>query len=179
MKMMNKRSIRGSATILLVMATVGSGTAAQAALGNRFARHTATGGEIARNKATVRRFYEEVFNKGNLSAIDALTVPGFVEHSMMPGQKPGMDAFKQSIRDFRSAFPDMHFTIDDMIASGDKVVARWTMRGTNRGRFMGVAPTGRKVTMRGVDIVRLRRGRAVEHWGYEDDLGLMQQLQSK
>jgi predicted ester cyclase len=77
---------------------------------------------------------------------------------------------------FRDAFPDLRFTAEDIIAEGDKVAARYTMRGTHQGEFMGVAPTGNRIEVTGIDIVRFEGGKMVEHWANSDELGMMQQL---
>lgn len=88
----------------------------------------------------------------------------------------GPEALKQLIVQFRSAFPDLHATIDDMVTEGDKVVTRWTATGTHRGAFMGMAPAGRHMTLPIIVITRFERGKAVEDWEVFDGLGLMQQL---
>ena len=128
------------------------------------------------NKALVRRFYEEVMNRGNMAVVDELSAPNIVDHNPMPGQAAGPEGFKQFVGMFRSAFPDLNVTADDVIAEGDKVVARTTMRGTHRGEFMGIAPTNKQVTVSGMDMVRIANGKAVEVWHIDDALGMMQQL---
>jgi predicted ester cyclase len=128
------------------------------------------------NKTLVRQSLEEMFNQGNVAAVDKYVAADYVEHQTMPGIPPGREGLKQVITTLRQAFPDMHITIDDVIAEGDKVVVRSSLQGTQKGAFMGIAPTGKTVTMTGIDILRLQNGIAVEHWGNEDDLGMMQQL---
>jgi len=129
------------------------------------------------NKALLRRLMEEVFNRGNTGLIDELFAPDFVEHEQLPpGIPAGSEGVKQMSTMFRSAFPDFKATIDDMIAEGDKVVARSTWSGTHKGEFMGIAPTGKRVSFGVIDIVRIAGGKFVEHWGQMDNLGLMQQL---
>ncbi len=128
------------------------------------------------NKATLRRFLDEAFGKGNLAAVDDLIADMFVDHSPPPdisGDKAGM---KQTVKLFRSAFPDLRLTIEDMIAEGDKVAVRVVTRGTHKGELMGIAPTGRSVTINEQHIVRFANGKITEHWGVEDNLGMMQQL---
>lgn len=112
------------------------------------------------NKAIVRRFVEEVQNGGNIDAVDELCSSGFVNGTAM----------------FRRVFPDSHFTIEDMVAEGDKVATRKAFRGTHRGEFMGVPPTGREVSISLIEIVRVVGGRVVEHWAVGDNLGMMRQL---
>lgn len=128
------------------------------------------------NKALVRRL-EEVFNRGNISLVDELFAPDFVEHEELPpGIPPGREAVKQLTTMFRSAFPDFKATIDDIVAEGDKVVIRQTWSGTHKGEFMGVPPTGKSVSFGVIDIVRIAGGKLVEHWGQMDMMGMMQQL---
>ena len=119
---------------------------------------------------------EEVFNKGNMKAVDEFMSANFVEHDPFPGQGPGLQGFKQGLTAFRQAFPDLHIGIDDMIADGEKVVIRSTMKGTHKGTFMNMPPTGKQISVEGIDIVRISGGKAVEHWGLLDALTMMQQL---
>jgi steroid delta-isomerase-like uncharacterized protein len=128
------------------------------------------------NKAAYRRLIEEVFNRGNLAVVDELVAADAVDHSGMPGRPEGAEGVKWAARMFRTAFPDLHFTVEDQVAEDDRLVNRFTVRGTHRGEFMGIPPTGRQVTVGGIDLIRVRDGRAVEHWVHMDMLGLMQQL---
>jgi steroid delta-isomerase-like uncharacterized protein len=128
------------------------------------------------NKALNRRFVEEVINQGNTDAIDELIDPGVVDHAAPPGFPTGREGAKQFAAMMRSAFPDLHLTIEDMISEGDKVVMRSTWSGTHEGEFMGIPATGRRVTVSAIDISRVADGRMVEHWEQSDALGLMQQL---
>ena len=129
------------------------------------------------NKALVRQMVEEVFNRGNMSRADEFLAPDFVEHEELP---PGIPRDREGVKQltvvFRSAFPDFKATIDDIVAEGDKVVVRQTWRGTQKGEFMGVPPTGKSVSFGVIDIVRVAGGKFVEHWGQLDNMGLMQQL---
>jgi steroid delta-isomerase-like uncharacterized protein len=128
------------------------------------------------NMAKSRRFMEEAFNKGNMKAVDEFMSANFVEHDPFPGQGPGLQGFKQGLTAFRQAFPDLHVGIDDMIADGEKVVIRSTMKGTHKGTFMNMPPTGKQISVEGIDIVRISGGKAVEHWGLTDTFTMMQQL---
>jgi predicted ester cyclase len=129
------------------------------------------------NKALLRRLMEEVFNRGNINLVDELVAPDFVEHEELPpGIPPGREAVKQLPTMFRSAFPDFKVTLDDLIAEGDKVVVRSTWSGTQKGEFMGIAPTGKSVSFGVIDTVRIAGGQVVEHWGQMDNLRMMQQL---
>src|SRR5579864_8881103 len=104
------------------------------------------------NKSSMRRFYDEVFNKKNGVAIDEFINPNQVDHAAPPGTPGGLKGAKQTIAMYLTAFPDLHFTVEDMIAEGDKVVTRLTVRGTQQGAFMGTPPTGKQVTSTAIDI---------------------------
>ena len=127
------------------------------------------------NKAITRRIFE-VFNTGNLALADEVIAADSVDHQAPPGVEPGLAGFKQVVTMFRAAFPDIQMTIEEIMAEGDKVVTRSTMRGTHQGEFMGIPPTGKQFTATAIDIVRFTGGKAVEHWGNSDDLGMLQQL---
>jgi steroid delta-isomerase-like uncharacterized protein len=129
------------------------------------------------NKALFRRMVEEIFNRGDMSLVDEFLAPDFVEHEELPpGIPPGREGVKQLTAMFRSAFPDFKATIDDMIAEGDKVVVRMTWRGTHKGEFMGIPPTGKSVSFGVIDIVRFAGDKFAEHWGLMDSMSMMQQL---
>ena len=131
------------------------------------------------NKALLQRAYEQIFNQGNLNQIEEFFSADFVDHEApLPGMEglEGIEVLRQFVKVSRDAFPDLQFTAEDMIAEGDKVAARYTMRGTHQGEFMGVAPTGNQIEVTGIDIVRFEGGKMVEHWANSDELGMMQQL---
>ncbi len=130
---------------------------------------------IEENKTVIRRYYGEVLNAGNIDALDELAVTEYDEHDPLPGQTTGREGVKQRAEMLRSAFQP-HFTIEDLIAEGDKVVVRWTNRGTHVASFMGIPPTGRSYTMAGIDIHRLQGGKMAEHWHVVDVFGQLQQL---
>lgn len=117
------------------------------------------------NRARAHRYVEEVFNKGNLAVIDELVATDFVEHNPFPGQASGIAGEKQAVSMLRTAFPDLHTTIEDIITEDDKMVIRVTARGTQRGEFMGNPATGREVAMTEIHILRVANGKSVEHWG--------------
>jgi predicted ester cyclase len=95
----------------------------------------------------------------------------------MPGEEiHGRQGIKQFYGMLRAAFPDLHFTIEDQIAAGDRVVTRWTANGTHNGEFQGISPTGKQITIAGIDIDRLANGKVVECWPVADELGLLRQL---
>ncbi len=131
---------------------------------------------IEENKAIELRFLEEVVNKGNLAVIDELCAANFVDHTALPGLAPDREGYKQFFAMSRSALPDFHSTLEDMIAEGDKVAERFTGRGTHKGEWMGIAPTGKQVTIQGMAIHRITDGKIVENWANMDMLGVMVQL---
>ena len=127
------------------------------------------------NKAIARRGYQAI-NQKNLDALDEVVAPDMTEHDPAPGQAPGLEGVKQYFSSLHAAFPDVQMDVEEMIAEADKVVARVSVSGTQRGEFMGIAPTGNRVAITGIDILRVADGKIVEHWGNFDDLGMMQQL---
>lgn len=130
------------------------------------------------NKALARRFIEECWNKGNLNAVDELVSTNFVAHDpTVPGDVRGAAAFKQFISTYRTAFPDVTLTIDELLAVGnDRVLMRWTARGTHRGTLQGMPATGKQATVMGMTLSRYENGKDVEDYTSWDTLGLMQQL---
>jgi len=128
------------------------------------------------NKAIMGRVVGEVFNKGNLAIIPELIAPNYVYHGSVGMEAKGPEGFKQFVTWLRTAFPDFHMKIDDLVAEGDKVVNCYRVTGTHKGEFMGIAPTGKKVTVSGIVITRWVGGKEVEAWGVDDMLAMMQQL---
>ena len=131
------------------------------------------------NKATVCRLIEEVQNGHNLARMDAFFTPNFINHLEDPDRATELTSVERAqiaFRELFAAFPDLHVTIHDQVAEGDKVVTHKVFRGTHHGAFMGVAPTGRQITFAVIDILRLETGKVVEHWAIQDRLALMQQL---
>jgi steroid delta-isomerase-like uncharacterized protein len=129
------------------------------------------------NKALAHRLVEELLNRGNMSVIDELFAPDFVEHEELPPEiPPGREAPKMMFTMLRSAFPDFKATIENLIAEGDKVVLHTTWTGTQKGEFMGVPPTGKRISIDVIDIVRIAGGKYVEHWGVMNSMAMMQQL---
>jgi predicted ester cyclase len=115
------------------------------------------------NKAVIRRIAEEVWHKGNLSKIDELFAPSYAGQSP-PERMHGPKGYKECVIKYRSASPDIHWTIEDMIAAGDKVAVRWRIRGTHTGEGLGIAPPGRRWANSGTSIFRLAEGKLVEEW---------------
>ncbi len=136
---------------------------------------TQTAAEIE-NIAIVRKFFEVGPSKGDLTAADAVLAPGFSLHTPLPTPGPGIEAMNNVIITCRAAFHGLNVTIDDIMADGDKVTARFTARGTHKGEFMGLPPTGKAITMTGIEIFRVKQGKIAELWGEVNLIGLMQQL---
>ena len=130
-----------------------------------------------KNKTVVRRLFEEVWNKGNLPVTDELFAANYVHHdSSTPDVGPGPESEKKRATLYRTAFPDLRLTIEDIIAEGETVMARWSCRGTHKGDLSGIAPTGKQFTISGISIARIANGKMAEGWVNWDALGLMQQL---
>ena len=127
------------------------------------------------NKAIARRAYDAI-NRNDLDALEEMVDSDITDHDPAPGQGPGLEGVKQYFSSLHAAFPDVHMDVEDMIAEGEKVVARVSVSGTHQGEFLGIEPTGNRVTIKGIDILRITDGRVVEHWGNFDDLGMLQQL---
>jgi steroid delta-isomerase-like uncharacterized protein len=128
------------------------------------------------NKALILRFVEEAFNSGNLDAIDEIYAPRFFSDDLGAKEERSPEDAKQFVSMYRSAFPDGRTTVEDLIAEEDKVAYRWTYRGTHQGELMGIAPTGREVTITGITINRVSGDRIEEEWNNFDQLGMLQQL---
>jgi steroid delta-isomerase-like uncharacterized protein len=130
----------------------------------------------AENKTIAQRFNEDVWGRGDEAALEELLDPDFVDHDALPGQSPDREGHKQILAAFRSAFPNLNVTTEDIVAEGDKVVTRWNAHGTHQGELMGIAPTGQDVAIKGIDVLRIAEGRIVERWAEYNDLEVMQQL---
>ena len=133
-------------------------------------------GDPEANKTIVARFLDETWNQQNLGAVDELMSPDIVEHLATGGISVGIEAQKQTMTGYFATFPDIHVTINDMVAEGDKVAKRWTCTGTHQGELMGIPPTGRQVTFTGITIYRFADSKIVELWWAWDVMGMMQQL---
>jgi steroid delta-isomerase-like uncharacterized protein len=123
----------------------------------------------------VRRVIEEATNRKNFAVFDELISPSFVDHEAGP-EPGGSECEKKLLSTVAEAFPDWRWDVEDMMAEGDKVITRYVARGTHRGEFMGAPPTGEKVTLTGINIVRLEGGKIVESWGNSDQLGMLRQI---
>ena len=131
------------------------------------------------NKEKARRMMEEAFGGGKLEVVDEVLDPDFVcyDPNSESGAVRGADTIKQEIEWFRNAIPDLTYTVEDQVAEGDKVVSRYTATGTHQGEFFGVAPSGARIEMSGIQIDRFdENGRMVEEWPEYDMLGAMKQM---
>lgn len=134
---------------------------------------------LERNREIGRRVLEEMWGRGRTELADELYVPHYVDHvSRGPeaGTVSGPEGIKAAVQQFRAAFPDLAYTVEEILAERDLVMARFSARGTHEGEFLGLAPTGRVVTYTGTDINRIEDGKIVESWVHYDALGLLQQL---
>lgn len=130
---------------------------------------------IETNKSLARRFYVEVLNARRSNTVDDLAVAEYVEHDPLPGQRDNREGLKDRVRTLTEALSPT-FTIEDIVAEDDRVVVRWTNRGTHVAPFLGIPPTGRAFEIAGVDIYRVENNRLAEHWHVVDQLTMLQQL---
>ena len=131
---------------------------------------------VEQNQAVVRRYCDEVVNEGNVAILDELWAKDLINHGLAPGLIQGVEGVRQLLVRYHTAFPDLKFTIEDMITEGDKVAIRLTMTGTHQGELLGIAPSGKKVEVTTIAIYRFDSGKIVETWGVRDNLKLMQQI---
>jgi steroid delta-isomerase-like uncharacterized protein len=129
------------------------------------------------NKAIMQRYFAEAWNRGDLAVLDEIVSPTYINHNpAVPGLPPGPEGLKPILAAFRQAFPDLHYTVELLIAEGDIVVTRWTLRATHLGEFMGIPATTKPINVTGMQVERIIDKKITEHWRQSDDLGLMQQL---
>jgi steroid delta-isomerase-like uncharacterized protein len=132
---------------------------------------------VEENKALVRRFYDQVWNKGHVAVTSDVFAEDYVRHDLQASSAElGPSGQARIAADFRAAFPDLRMELDLILGEGDLVAARWTTEGTNTGAWAGRPPTGKRAQFSGVNIFRIRGGKVVELWNHRDDLGLMRQL---
>jgi steroid delta-isomerase-like uncharacterized protein len=132
---------------------------------------------VEENKALVRRWFDEVFNRQDLAVMDEIVAEDIVNHAGRDlVTMAGREGYRTLLRQLFIGFPDWHFEVEDVIAEGDRVVVRTTMRGTHQGVFRGVAATGRRVTWEHIHIFRVIDGKLAEHWACRNDIGILQQL---
>ena len=129
---------------------------------------------LEENKAAIREFFEQVWNAGDEAAIERFIAAEAAGND--PDFGIGREGFKQQWRNWRQAFPDLHFEVEELVAEGDTVVSRWTLTGTQTGEFLGIAPTGRKIRVAGMSLDHLKDGVLISGFDGWDNLGLRQQL---
>jgi steroid delta-isomerase-like uncharacterized protein len=127
-------------------------------------------------EALARRFFTEVFEQGNVDAIDEICSQDFIEHEAMPGMPGGREGNKEFFRQWNQGISNTRVDVEDMMVDGDKLVVRFTTHGTHSGEFMGIPATDKSFSMPVIDILRYRDGKFVEHWGVSDVMGVMQQI---
>jgi steroid delta-isomerase-like uncharacterized protein len=167
---MHTRRLLNSALVFFIVGLLGLG----AAVGSQAQEATPTA-DLEANKELVRQLYE-VSNTGDIASLDSILSPDYVNHTAQPGEIPTAEGLAQVVTTFRSAFPDLVVTVDDIFAEGDKVVARTTSSGTHLAPVYGIEATNKPFTVRGISIERIVDGRIVEHWGSFDQLSLLQQI---
>ena len=132
---------------------------------------------VEENKALVRRFYEEVWDRGNTEFANEVFAADYVRHDFRPsGALPGPAGQKKIADDFRAAFPDLRVAVDLIVGEDDFVVGRWTATGTHLGPWAGLEPSGQRVTFSAANFFRFKGGKVAEIWNHRDDLGLQQQV---
>ena len=129
-----------------------------------------------KNKRLARRIFVELGNRGNMAVIRELVGSEFVNHQLDGHEVRGPEGMRRVVGEFRTAFPDVHVTVDDQIAEADIVVTRWTAAGTHRGPLGEVAPTGKQVKFSGISMMRFDNARLIEEWELADQLGLLRQV---
>jgi steroid delta-isomerase-like uncharacterized protein len=138
---------------------------------------TETTAEEQRNAELVRKFYAEVFDKGDTSLIDQMIAADYIEHASPVDMQAGArDSLKSYTLAYRAAFPDLKTEVERVVAEGDIVFAHFRQTGTSKGAFMGMPANGKQFDIHGVDVIRIRDGKAVEHWGYMEEMKLASQM---
>jgi predicted ester cyclase len=130
---------------------------------------------LEKNVAAARRMFDELFNQGKLEVIDEISRPDLVNHDPTM-EIHGREAMKKFVTTYRTAFPDLHYIIEDVLIEGDTVGLRWTARGTHTGQLYSITPTGKRVTFTGMHMYHLIGGKIREIWGSWDTIGMIQQI---
>ena len=128
------------------------------------------------NKALARRIVEEVWNRGDVAVVDETFASDYTEHNPRPDQDVGIDGYKGGVAMMRSAFPDLHLDLQDIIAEGDRVAIRYRLHGSHEGELMGLPASHNRVSSDGMVFARVQDGKIVERWGVQDMLTLLQQI---
>lgn len=128
------------------------------------------------HKLILRRFFEELFNQGNLAAADEIVSASYVNHNAAPGERPGRTGLTQFVADIHCAFRDLNVTIEEQLVDGDKVTTRWTVTGIHQGEFAGIPATGKAIAITAINIHRVTNGQIQEGWLNWNALGFLQQV---
>lgn len=131
---------------------------------------------IEENKSASVKINQEAWSKGNLSIIDEIVSDDYVYHEPYAGEIHGQEGLKHLVNMYRTGYPDLMFTVEDVIAEGNKVVIRWSCAGTHKAELMGIPATGKRTDTKGINIIRFKDGMVVEEWTSWDALGWLQQL---
>ncbi len=131
---------------------------------------------MAEDVESLARNWYRVLGSKDLNGLDDLLAPGFVDHALPRGFPTGKDGVKRYFESLHTAFPDLRFNVEDVVASGQKAALRATGEGTQSGEFMGVQPTGKRVSVSFMDFLRFENGKVAEHWGVQDLMHMMLQL---
>lgn len=137
----------------------------------------ALAGDIENNRALIERYFEEVWNRGNLDALDEIMHPAYVNHSPgLPDPGPGPAGLKPIVAAMRKGLPDLHYTIEDMVVQPDKVAVHVRFTATHTGELFGIKPTGKRIEVDQMQFEHFKGGKIVAHWRRTDDLGMLRQL---
>jgi steroid delta-isomerase-like uncharacterized protein len=131
---------------------------------------------IQENKDIARRWMQEIWQGASLATMEELFAANFVFNYVSPGLEPNPESYKQCVDAYFIGFPDIQFTLEDLVAEGDKIAVHWSGRGTHEGEYWGFAPTGKRMTFRGISIIHIVDGKIVEEWGYDNAWEWMEQL---
>jgi steroid delta-isomerase-like uncharacterized protein len=128
------------------------------------------------SKDVIKRLFDEVLNGDRRDLLDEMIADDYLEHNPVPGQLPGSEGIRLKLEAFRAAFHDLYFDLEEIISEGSMVAVCYHWEATNKGDFMAIPATGRRVSVRGMDFYRVKGGKIVEHWDSVDQLGLLRQL---
>lgn len=131
-----------------------------------------------KNIELVKQLFEQVWNKGNLSLVDEYLAADFVDYNQPPGSPDGREGYKAGVNMIRTAFPDFQFSLDQVLAEKDHVAICLTGRGTHKGTFIGISPTGKQVSLESMTFVHFQNGKIIKRWGISDIPRVIQQLQA-
>ena len=132
-----------------------------------------------KNISLVKGLFEEVWNKGNLNLLNDFLAPDFVDYDRLPNAPDGREGYMAGVNMIRAAFPDINFSIDQVLSEDNRIALRLTGTGTHQGDFLGISPTGKRISLGSMTFIHIRNGKIAERWGISDIPRVMQQLQEK